>query len=175
MQVLRRSGLGPSRVPHRRVAVLACIASAVAGSGPLRAQDTATCAACSQVMAPVATRHLPRGTVLSERDLTVARVVLRGPQSDLPVAITGWVTRRAVRAGEVLRPPAIARRPLVPRGSVVDVAVRVGEVEVVTAGVVLRDGEMDDEVSIRLGPKRTVQGRVRGPGQVLLIDSQRTP
>lgn len=175
MHIPRRPGLRPSRLALRQVAALALVASSVAGSGSLRAQDTATCAACSQVMAPVATRHLPRGTVLNESDLTVARVALRGPQSDLPVAITGWVTRRAVRAGEVLRPPAVARRPLVPRGSVVDVAVRVGAVEVVTAGVVLRDGEMDDEVSIRLGPKRTVQGRVRGPGQVLLIDSQRTP
>jgi flagella basal body P-ring formation protein FlgA len=113
--------------------------------------------------------------VLSESDLRVARVAVRGPQADLPTTISGWITRRTIRAGEVLRAPAIARRPLVPRGSVVDVAIRVGDVQVVTRGVAVRDAEMDEAVAIRLGPKRMVQGRVQGPGHVLLIDSLRTP
>jgi flagella basal body P-ring formation protein FlgA len=165
-------------VPWRasRVAAVVALLCTSAAALPSQARDvTASCMDCAAFLAPVATRHLPRGTVLSETDLKVARVAVRGIQADLPVQVAGWVTRRTIRAGEVLRPPAIARRPLVPRGSTVDVAIRVGEVEVVTRGVAIRDAEMDDAVAVRLGPKRTVQGRVQGPGHVLLIDSLRTP
>jgi flagella basal body P-ring formation protein FlgA len=162
---------------NRRDHLLAAGAFAlIAGARAVPAQEAVSaCATCPFLLAPVATRHLPRGTVLSESDLQVARVAVRGPQSDLPATITGWVTRRSIRAGEVLRPPAIARRPLMPRGSTVTVEVRVGGLAVATTGVAMADAELDDTVSVRLGPKRTVQGRVRGPGQVVLIDSLRTP
>ncbi|MBK8250668.1 MAG: flagellar basal body P-ring formation protein FlgA [Gemmatimonadetes bacterium] len=159
----------------RVAAVLGLLLGAVADVPAQDRAATTSCADCQTFLAPVATRHLPRGTVLSESDLRVARVAVRGLHADLPGTLSGWVTRRTIRAGEVLRPPAIARRPLVPRGSTVDVAIRVGEVEVMTRGVATRDAEMDDAVAVRLGPKRTVQGRVQGPGHVLLIDSLRTP
>jgi flagella basal body P-ring formation protein FlgA len=89
--------------------------------------------------------------------------------------VAGWVTRRAVRAGEVLRPPAIARRPLVARGMPVAIAVQVGDIEVLASGVAVADADVDDIVGVRLGPKRTVQGRVLRAGHVQLIDSLRTP
>ncbi len=148
----------------------------VASAAPVRAQApaAASCPSCTSVLLPVATRHLPRGTVLSAGDLRVALVAQRGPHADPPEDVTGWVTRRAVRPGEVLRAPTIARLPLVARGSVVQVAVQHGPVQVTTTGVAVIDAHLDDEVPIRLGPKRIVQGRVRGPGQVQLIES-RTP
>ena len=167
-----------ANTPSRALRAAAVFGLLVTSAAVVPAQDrdpTAPCQGCPSFLAPVATRHLPRGTVLSESDLRVARVAVRGLHADLPATISGWVTRRTIRAGEVLRPPAIARRPLVPRGSTVDVAIRVGEVEVVTRGVATRDAELDDAVAVRLGPKRTVQGRVQGPGHVLLIDSLRTP
>lgn len=184
MRVCRRHAHTPSALmPGTRVlrgtwrlaAVMGVVLTPIADVPAQDRDSTASCQGCPTFLAPVATRHLPRGTVLSESDLRVAHVASRVLQADLPVTISGWVTRRTIRAGELLRPPAIARRPLVPRGSTVDVAIRVGEIEVVTRGVAIRDAEMDDAVAVRLGPKRTVQGRVQGPGHVLLIDSLRTP
>src|SRR5689334_3819729 len=56
----------------------------------------------------VATRIIARGTVLSAADFILRDTTLRGP-SDTTTVSEGWVARRLIGAGEILRMPAVER------------------------------------------------------------------
>lgn len=97
--------------------------------------------------AVVAARMLARGTVLTLDDL----VGIDGRSAEsLPL---GWVTRRIVRAGEPLRPPAIGRAPVLRAGSRVRAVATRGLVRITREGTAIGDGARGDTVLVRF-PKQ---------------------
>jgi flagellar basal body P-ring formation protein FlgA len=122
----------------------------------------------------IATRALSRGTILTARDIGMAHADgPRIPVSDSTVA-PGWITRRAIRQGEPLRPPAVAPAPVIVRGQSVTLSVDATTLRLSLQGIALSSAAVGDRVTVRLGPKRTVQGLVTGPGQVMYSDSLRS-
>lgn len=131
--------------------------------------DTAT----TEVLVPIATRRLPRGTVLAEGDMTVARVALHGPKASVGrLAQIGWVTRRVVLAGELLREPAVAPAPLVGAGQSVQFVFESDGIELTLEGVAMNAASLGGDVTVRLDPHRRAVGTVTGPGRVVSRDSR---
>lgn len=124
----------------------------------------------ARVLMPVATRSLARGAVVDAADIGWEPGVQTGPVGGEGEGdITGWVVARPLAPGDGLVPPAV--RP--------PVAVKVGEVVVVTwngttvqarrEGTALRTGALGDTVDVRLGQGTRRRARITGTGMVELI------
>lgn len=114
---------------------------------------------------PVAARDLPRGHVLVQGDIAPAG----SPDSAAAALVQpGWVTRRVVREGEPLRPPAVVPPPLVTRGDTVTVHWRIGAVQVARAGVALGDAMRGDTLLVRVGSLHRVRAVATGPSTVIV-------
>lgn len=125
----------------------------------------------AEVSLPVATRRLPRGTVLSESDMRVARVVGRPPRA---LASPGWITQRVIAPGEVLQAPALAPAPLIKQGDMVHYIVLQNGIELDVLGKAERSANRGDEVAVRLGANRRLRGIAAEPGRVNAL-SKETP
>jgi flagella basal body P-ring formation protein FlgA len=121
---------------------------------------------------PVAARRLPRGTVLTAGDMTVARVVNWGPvyAVSLP-ALPGWITRRVIRTGEPLREPAAVAAPLIAAGESILLVLSSQGVRLTVTGIATHTARLGERVTVRLGPKRVVAGTAAGPGLVTANDT----
>jgi flagellar basal body P-ring formation protein FlgA len=117
--------------------------------------------AAQQGIAPVAARDLPRGVALSEADVSVAA----GSPGE---SVVGWVTRRVVRVGEPLRPPAIARPQLVHAGEEVTVRLQGSGVALTLRGTAAAGAGMGEKVWVRVGTGWRIEGIVAGPGEVTI-------
>ena len=108
-----------------------------------------------------AARDMARGTVLASTDI-VADSSADAKRYD------GWITRRIVRQGEVLKEPAIGQRLLVATGSRVRVEAVVEGVVVSRDGIAAAAGSLGDKVRVRIDAQRAVTGTVTGPATVRL-------
>lgn len=120
--------------------------------------------AAAQQQFPVAARDIPRGAVLSAADL----VVQHGTSSDAAPVGPGWITRRLVRAGEALRPPAVEPPRLIERGAAVEIRGTNGAAAITVRGTALGHGALGDRVLVRVGSGWTLEGVVDGPGTLVL-------
>jgi flagellar basal body P-ring formation protein FlgA len=110
---------------------------------------------------PVAARDLPRGTVLEAGDFRFqASTELEGP--------VGWVTRRVVNEGEVLRPPTIAPADVVRSGDPVQLVWRSGDLELRLSGHAMGSAAVGEVVRVRVDSRRRFEGTVLEEGIVLL-------
>lgn len=130
--------------------------------------------------AHVAARRIPRGTVLRAADMTIARVPARvgargGVHADTTPVIPGWIARRVIQRGEVLRAPAVAPAPLVAAGQAVQFTYQQDGLELTLDGVAPVAGSLGDTIPVRLGARRRVTGVVAGPARVIATDLSRTP
>ena len=152
------------------------LAAIVSGRSRLYAQtDVPASRATADVAVPVATRRLPRGTVLTERDITVARVAHLGTAVSGPTNVAaGWITRRVVHAGEALRAPAVGPAPLVRAGQTVEFIYMQDGLRLTLHGVAVVSAALGDVVDVRLGAKRRVTGIVAGPARITATDSTRS-
>ncbi len=130
--------------------------------------------------AHVAARRIPRGTVLRDADMTIARVPARvdargGVHADTTPVIPGWIARRVIQRGEVLRAPAVAPAPLVAAGQAVQFTYQQDGLELTLDGVAPVAGSLGDTIPVRLGARRRVTGVVAGPARVIATDLSRTP
>ena len=114
---------------------------------------------------PAAARDLPRGHVLEAGDI-VASSALDGSTDGTAHVQPGWITRRVVREGELLRAPAVAPPPTVARGDAVTVRWNIEGVQITMPGVALGDAEAGDSILVRLDALRRVSAVVRGPSTV---------
>lgn len=108
----------------------------------------------------------PGAVALERRDITqVADAV-----SDLEV-LTAMVSRRTLRAGELLRLNQLVAPQLVKRGAAVRIVGRAAQVEVSVAGEALDNGAIDALVRVRNASSGAViRARVTGPDTVRPAD-----
>jgi flagella basal body P-ring formation protein FlgA len=134
----RRGFLAPSHALARlALGLLAC--SVVAA-----AQDAPTVAGGAIEQPARAARAIPRGTILSADDIMILGDSM--PRS-IPL---GWITRRLVQPGEELRPPAIARSPVVQTGAAVTLRVSTARISGTRSAVTLEAGAPGDTIRVRL-------------------------
>jgi flagella basal body P-ring formation protein FlgA len=163
----------------RAVVVVAMLAGAVS---VLRAQAPAL--ATPAVMAttplardqrlvrlPVATRDLARGDTLQASDIALVDSVITwrwNTAPDTTRALPGWVTRRAILAGEVLRAPAVMPPPLVLSGATVTAIWQDGPLRLVITGVATNTAAEGAHVGVRIDRTRRLDGIAVGPNIVRL-------
>jgi flagella basal body P-ring formation protein FlgA len=113
----------------------------------------------------VATHLLPRGTVLTADDIVYRDTTVRGP-IDTNTVVTGWVTRRLIGAGEVLRMPAVERPTVISANEPVEVEWADRNVTLTVRGVAGRNGAIGERVPVRTGFGHRVDATVIAPGRV---------
>ena len=111
---------------------------------------------------------VPSGKVLADEDVVLERhevPSLAEAISD-PAALAGMSARRALRAGEVLRPALLSAPILVRRGDAVTILARREQIEVSMAGEALDSGAKGAIVRVRNAVGNTIRARVSGAGLV---------
>ncbi|BAH37346.1 MAG TPA: flagella basal body P-ring formation protein FlgA [Gemmatimonas aurantiaca] len=125
-----------------------------------------------QITLAVAARAMVRGETLQAEDITLVdtTIVWRwssiDPDTTRPSA--GWVTRRAIAAGEVLRAPAVMAPPVVTSGAAVTAIWQDGPLRLVLAGVATNTAAVGAPVSVRIDRNRRLDGIAIAPNTVRL-------
>jgi flagella basal body P-ring formation protein FlgA len=122
----------------------------------------------------VARRDLARGVTLTAADVRIVVAEENAPRrarwADAAMLdarpTLGWVTRRVVREGERLRPPAVAPPSVILAGSPVTVVWEVDGLRLTREGTALGPAQLGDPVIVRLDAQRRVTGTAAGPGLV---------
>jgi flagella basal body P-ring formation protein FlgA len=78
----------------------------------------------------------------------------------------GWVTRRTITAGEILREPAVEAPAIVNANSPVLIEWKDGSVSLTVAGVAARDGALGERIPVRSETGRRFEATVVAPGRV---------
>lgn len=124
----------------------------------------------STIKIPVATRDLMRGTVLSSSDITWSDTTLSdGSTPEAANVAPGWVARRVIRAGEILREPGVQKPDMVTAGDAVDVIYSMPGVSIKVRGTAIGRGAKGDEVYVKLDNRRRLHGIVAGPNTVRVM------
>jgi flagella basal body P-ring formation protein FlgA len=110
-----------------------------------------------QSAAPAAAHDLARGVELTAADIS---------GNSESVSRIGWITRRMIREGEVLKEPAVAPPQLVRAGTEVTVRAESGGVIVTRTGTALSSGSLGDRIRVRLDSQHTITGTVASPATV---------
>lgn len=115
---------------------------------------------------PVATRALARGTSLTPDDYQFASVVVRSALRSAAAAESGWVTRRAVSAGEPLVEPAVGPPALVTAGQPVTFVAQERSIRLTIRGTATSAGALGSRVWVRFDSGRRLRGLVIAPATV---------
>jgi len=126
---------------------------------------TASGAASRGVRVAIATHPLARGTVLTADDFTYRDTTLRAAPETNQIA-AGWVTRRTINEGEVLRAPAVEPPIVVTANTPVDVEYSDGGVTLTIRGTAARNASLGERVPVRTELGKRVEGTVVAPGRV---------
>jgi len=116
----------------------------------------------------VATRTLPRGTVISASDFELRDTTMRmsATQPDTTPVVAGWVTRRTINAGEILREPAVEAPSVVSANSAVLIEWADGNVSLTVHGVASRNGAIGERIPVRSDLGKRFEATVVAPGRV---------
>ena len=118
----------------------------------------------------VPARDILRGEVLGESDLTFADVTGTGLAPTTVTkfeSLTGMQTRRALRAGESLRPDDVRRPVVVTKGQSVTMTFTAPGVELSAMGRAMSEGGVGDTVTVQNPASfRMVTATITGPGTV---------
>ena len=146
--------------------------AAPAGNGAAATGTTAVRRGYVRLSLPVATRDMARGETVRAGDFKLVDTTMvwrwNGVAPDTTRAITGWVTRRPVAAGELLREPAVAPASVVTSGAAVTVIYQDGPVRLVLAGVATNSAPLGAAVGVRIDRARRLDGIAVGPNTVRL-------
>lgn len=154
----------------RRAAIV--VAMALGAARGVSAQAAAPRARDQRpVTVAVATRALAAGEALAEGDWQLKDTVIvwrwqTAPDTTRPAL--GWVTRRAIAAGEVLRPPAVVPPPVVTTGAAVTAVWQDGPVRLVLNGTATNSAAIGAPVGVRIDRIRRLDGIAIGPNTVRL-------
>lgn len=140
-------------------------------SVPVRARVSGRVMAVVEV--PVLARPKQRGETISEADLEWQQV--RESQVQFGVLtrmedIIGRQMRGPGRPGVPLRSTDIQREIIVAKGSLVTIIMRRGSLQLTAQGKALEDGGLGDTIRIsNAQSKRTIEGKIEGPGTVSVV------
>lgn len=110
-----------------------------------------------------AAHALARGIVLTASDIANADAA----------APIGWITRRVIREGEILRAPAIGRLPVIRAGHPVRALHTRGHIRIIRSGLALTDAALGDTVMVRLDRQTSVPALVLDSATVQLLTADR--
>jgi flagella basal body P-ring formation protein FlgA len=163
-------GVGSSRVAFAQ-ANGARVAGRLAEQSEMAIANNATVAtraAEPKQHLPVATRAIPRGTVLTADDFEMRDTTVRliGAQSDTGTVAVGWVTRRLINAGEILRSPAVEPPTVVNANSPVLIEWSDGNVSLTVHGIAARNGALGERIPVRTDLGKRFDATVVAPGRV---------
>jgi flagellar basal body P-ring formation protein FlgA len=113
----------------------------------------------------VATHAIARGAVLTAADVDYRDSTLHAAVDTSSVA-PGWVTRRVIAAGEVLRAPAVEPPTMVTANQQVAVEWSDQNVHLSMRGIATRNASMGSRISVRMESGRRVEATVVGAGRV---------
>ncbi|HXT19088.1 MAG TPA: flagellar basal body P-ring formation chaperone FlgA [Gemmatimonadaceae bacterium] len=114
---------------------------------------------------PVATHALARGAVLGAGDFEMRDTTVRFGV-DTNHIVVGWVTRRSIAAGEVLRVPAVEAPTVINANSPVECEWVDGNVKLTVQGIAARNAAMGERVPVRTESGKRIEGTVVAPGRV---------
>jgi len=115
----------------------------------------------------VASRHLPRGTVLSESDIQTTDDVAWGPPAvETSPAAPGWVTQRSLPRGARLEEPAVRPALSVTSGSPVEIVWRRGSISLALPGTAAGNGAIGEQVLVRSESGKRMRGLIIAAGVV---------
>lgn len=146
----------------------------IAGLAPMvGAQDsTATGRNQRRVTLAIATRFIPRGEALRDSDIAPRDTVITWRWGTIAPDTTrvqaGWVSRRPIAAGEVLRAPAVMPPPVVTSGAQVAAVWQDGPVRLVLSGVATNTAPLGAPVGVRIDRGRRLDGVAIAPNTVRL-------
>ncbi|MBL0941011.1 MAG: flagellar basal body P-ring formation protein FlgA [Gemmatimonadaceae bacterium] len=157
------------------------VGSAAVLRAQTNAQSTAQPAAASpdaplardqrRVSYTVAARAIARGETLRAEDIAMLDTVIVwrwNGSPDTTRALPGWVTRRAIAAGEVLRAPAVGAPALITSGQTVTAIWQDGSLRLAIAGVATNTAALGAPVGVRIDRSRRLDGVAVGPNTVRL-------
>lgn len=131
-----------------------------------RAQDTPTRAT---TRVAIATRDLTRGNVLTETDMKWTDTTGVASPSDTARITAGWIVRRSIRAGEILREPGVSRPDMVSNGDAVDVIYSAPGISIKVRGTAIGSGAQGEQVYVRLDNRKRLRGVVAGVNTVRVM------
>jgi flagella basal body P-ring formation protein FlgA len=116
----------------------------------------------------IATHAIPRGTVITGDDYEMRDTSTRGMVSlpDTAPVTPGWIARRSIAAGEILRAPAIEAPTMVSANSTVQVEFADKNVILTVRGVAARNGALGERVPVRTELGKRIEATVVAPGRV---------
>jgi flagella basal body P-ring formation protein FlgA len=135
-------------------------------------QEVVVRASISARVAVTATA-ITAGKPFASDDITLQRrdISMIGDSIADPVLLEGLSSRRALRAGEVLRKSQLLQIPLVKKGEVVRIVARRDQVEVTMTGEALDAGPRDAVVRVRNASSgNVIRARVTAEGEVEPVD-----
>ena len=141
------------------------VTTAVGAQAPVAAAPAAAPLGVERTV-PVALRALPRGTALTASDFERTATVVRPALRNAAAAESGWVTRRAVAAGEALVEPAVGPPALVASGQPVTFVADHAGVRLSIRGTAASSGALGDHIWVRLDAGRRLRGVVSAPSTV---------
>lgn len=112
-----------------------------------------------------AAHAIPRGTVLAADDIEFRSATTAAATGRTEVS-PGWVTRRMIAAGEVLRSPAVIAPQVVTANESVQVEWIDGNVRLTMRSVATRNAGVGDRVTVRTDSGKRMDALVIGPGRV---------
>lgn len=125
----------------------------------------------TRVRLSVATRALQRGDTLRAGDIAAVdtNIVWRwSSRPDTTQAVAGWIARRPIASGEVLRYPAVSAPPIVNVGTRVSLIYQDGPVRIVLTGIATNTAPLGAPVGVRIDPTRRLDGIAVAPNTVRL-------
>lgn len=125
-----------------------------------------------EVEVAVLAKSLPRGATLTEDSIRTQRMdtttLSFGYYSNL-AALNGQTLRRAAASGTVITPDLVAIPPTVRKGEQVTLIAQRQGIAIRAPGRAMVDAQVGDLIQVRnLSSDRMVEGRVRGPGEVVV-------
>lgn len=114
---------------------------------------------------PIALHTIVRGSVLTVDDFEYRDTTTHAPADTAEVA-AGWVTRRTINAGEILRTPAVEPPTIITANTPVQLEFVDGGVRLTVRGIATRSGSLGDRITVRTELGKRVEGTVVAPGRV---------
>jgi flagella basal body P-ring formation protein FlgA len=120
----------------------------------------------------VAARAIARGETLQAGDIATMDTTIvwrwNSIAPDTTRALPGWVSRRNIALGEVLRAPAVMPPPVITSGARVTAIWQDGPLRLVVTGIATNTAAIGAPVGVRIDPTRRLDGIAAGPNTVRL-------